>query len=118
MLLTKHVWLPCNIRCAAHTLNLLATTDVKSILQANSDYATKYNQAMAKINNVWTACNRSTLASDKCYDTLGILDSIMSLFPLRNLTNTLFYFTDFKLDTWLLRVTLAGTRYLIPYGLH
>ncbi len=74
VLLSQHVWLPTNIRCAAHTLNLLATTDVAAILQANPDYAAKYNQAITKITSVWKACNRSTLASDRCYETIGTIN--------------------------------------------
>ena len=58
--------LPSHIRCASHTLNLLATTDVEEVLTLRKDerFAQILKQSMKKMKSLWTRCNMSTRSCD------------------------------------------------------
>lgn len=57
------IFLPRHITCAAHSLNLIATTDISKIEQ---DAYNKISKAVfKKLFSFWNLCSRSTVASDK-----------------------------------------------------
>lgn len=45
--------MPLHIRCATHTLNLLATTDYNNIVKNSISFKTRHTSAMKKCNILW-----------------------------------------------------------------
>uniref|UniRef100_T1IRW0 HAT C-terminal dimerisation domain-containing protein n=1 Tax=Strigamia maritima TaxID=126957 RepID=T1IRW0_STRMM len=56
--------LPPHLRCASHTLNLVATTDAEKALIKSSTYKTICRLAFSKASNLWNKYSRSTKAAD------------------------------------------------------
>ena len=62
--------LPKHFRCAAHRLNLVASSDCQSAL--DSPVCKRiYRSLTAKLQAIWNKQNRSVLASEKIHATLG-----------------------------------------------
>lgn len=64
--LGDEIILPPQITCCSHTLNLIATTDCKKILDNPGNTVLKkiYRSAFAKLSALWNLLSRSTVASD------------------------------------------------------
>ncbi|KAL4101182.1 hypothetical protein QTP88_021202 [Uroleucon formosanum] len=58
--------LPDHLTCCAHTLNLIATTDVAKITDTN--YINISKKVFIKLSSFWNLLSRSTGASDKVFD--------------------------------------------------
>ena len=58
------VFLPKHMRCASHTLNLVATTDVGKTLNKCTIYKMFYRSAFAEAQEIWNKQSRSSKASD------------------------------------------------------
>ena len=67
--LTDDVSLPKHQRCAAHTLNLVATNDLKKI--PGWTCKKTYTKALNKCNNMWRKQNMSSTFSGKIKSELG-----------------------------------------------
>ena len=52
------------MRCAAHTFNLVATTDAAKAIKPKSTLRSAYRRAMGKAQGLWNLQGRSTLAAD------------------------------------------------------
>lgn len=67
---TLNFSLPPHQRCAAHTLNLIATGD---ILEAEKDatYKTISRRVFSKCQSIFNKQNQSTLCADKIKEILG-----------------------------------------------
>ncbi|KAF0697954.1 Uncharacterized protein FWK35_00037197 [Aphis craccivora] len=63
--------LPKHQCCAAHTLNLISSTDIRSALETPS-YKRQSRQTFAKCNNIWNKQNRSKLVADSIKNAIGI----------------------------------------------
>ncbi|KAE9542264.1 hypothetical protein AGLY_003391 [Aphis glycines] len=61
--------LPHHLKCRAHTLNLIATTDIAKITDTN--YLRLSESTFKKLYNFWNLISRSTVASDKVLDICG-----------------------------------------------
>lgn len=61
--------LPSHMRCCAHTLNLIATTDISKI--NNTSYNNISESTFQKLFSFWTLVSRSTVASDKILESCG-----------------------------------------------
>lgn len=58
--------LPKHMLCCAHTLNLIAASDISKISDNNYNKISK--STFSKLSNFWNLASRSTAASDKVYD--------------------------------------------------
>jgi len=59
--------LPNHLTCCAHSLNLIATTDVEKITDKN--YVSISKLAFSKLGSFWNLLSRNTVALDKVFDT-------------------------------------------------
>lgn len=62
--------LPRHLKCAAHSLSLVATTDVKKA-EDSPRLKQIYRSTFTKIQAFWNKLSRSTVASDKCIEICG-----------------------------------------------
>lgn len=51
--LSSNIVLPKHVRCASHTMNLIATVDVKNAIQRNTTLRTRHTNAVAKCTILW-----------------------------------------------------------------
>lgn len=71
-------YLPKHIRCASHTLNLLATKDFDNVVAAadsgsgSSSYKRLIRGALAKCSKLWSNVNKSTKSSDNVDSIIGL----------------------------------------------
>lgn len=63
-------FLPQHIRCAAHTLNLVASVDTKLALE-DSVYKKQSRMIDAKLQALWNSQNRSSLTADRIKIKIG-----------------------------------------------
>ncbi|KAL4143216.1 hypothetical protein QTP88_005574 [Uroleucon formosanum] len=59
-------FLPQNLLCCAHTLNLIASNEIFKI--SNNDHNKTSKSTFSKLSNFWNLASRSTAASDTIYD--------------------------------------------------
>ena len=63
--------LPNHIRCASHTLSLLASSDFEKSIQAKSVYKLAYKRVLSKLKSLWNKNSKSVIASDATFEILG-----------------------------------------------
>jgi KRAB domain-containing zinc finger protein len=62
--------LPPHMRCAAHSLNLIAAVDTEQAME-DEDFKNAYKSAMDKARGLWNAQCRSTISADNIKQDLG-----------------------------------------------
>lgn len=62
--------LPKHVGCASHSLNLIATTDVKNAIQKNTTLRTKHTNSIAKCTTLWKMAGRPKTA-EVIHEVLG-----------------------------------------------
>lgn len=62
-------YLPQHLKCCAHTLNLIATTDITKI--TDTTYLQLSESTFKKLHSFWNLISRSTVASDKVFEMCG-----------------------------------------------
>jgi len=67
----RRITLPPHFRCAAHTLNLLASSDFDRVLTSHQAYKKVFRKVMGKLHALWNSNGRSALTADLTYETLG-----------------------------------------------
>ena len=67
----RRITLPPHFRCAAHTLNLLASSDFDKVLTSHQAYKKVFRKVMGKLHALWNSNGRSALTADLTYETLG-----------------------------------------------
>lgn len=50
---TQQFCLPKHVRCATHTLHLLATTDIKNVIDSNTAFRTRHERVLHKCTLLW-----------------------------------------------------------------
>ena len=65
--------MPKHVRCASHTLNLVATTNAGKTLNKCAIYKKYYRLAFAKVQDIWNKQSRNSKASDVIKDNIGFL---------------------------------------------
>ena len=63
--------LPTHIRCFAHTLNLVASSDSSNALK-NEHYKKAFGTAMDKCKKTWNLLSKSSQASETAHEYLGV----------------------------------------------
>ncbi|PAA77247.1 hypothetical protein BOX15_Mlig016680g1 [Macrostomum lignano] len=63
--------LPAHMRCAAHTFNLIATTDALKAVASNGAFRTQFRKTLGKAQALWNSQGRSTVAADAIAKKLG-----------------------------------------------
>lgn len=66
------IQLPPHYRCASHTLDLIAKSDVDKMITTNSDFKKFYRKMLGKCSAMWSKQNMSPLVAEKIHDTLGV----------------------------------------------
>jgi len=70
---TTDLFLPKHMRCASHTLNLIATNDLQKIVTGDtSPFKRLIRSALAKCSKLWTNVSRSTKSSDVVEKIVGL----------------------------------------------
>lgn len=77
-----------HLTCCAHTLNLIATTNISKISDKN--YLKMSKITFNKLNAFWNLLSRSTVASNKVYDRCNVK------FPVPIITRWNSMFNDIK----------------------
>jgi len=62
-------YLPQHLKCCAHTLNLIVTTDIAKITDTN--YLQLSESTFKKLHSCWNLISRSSVASDKVFEMCG-----------------------------------------------
>lgn len=67
------IWMPAHLRCAAHTLNLLATTDVEKVLRSVSCSAIRdlLDRTMGKARSLWKSANQSSKSAEITFSVIS-----------------------------------------------
>lgn len=66
------IQLPPHYRCASHTLDLIAKSDVDKMINTNTNFKKFYRKMLGKCTSIWSKQNMSPLAAEKIHDTLGV----------------------------------------------
>lgn len=102
LLISNSNTLPKHVRCASHTLNLIATVDVKNAIQKNTSLRTRNTNALAKCNALWKMAGRPktneviqrvlkhTLSYPSVTRWNSMYDSIVQIVNSRSQLNNLF----------------------------
>ncbi len=86
--------LPRHRRCASHTLNLVATTDILKI--SDQKFTKLRNSAEKKIQQIWNKQSRSSQASDFIEKTLGVLFKVKNATRWNSFYDALYRYQNIK----------------------